>query len=38
MELKVLKYLDNLGLDTNQYDGGNRRNKEANFKSGIRLG
>ena len=21
MELKVLKYLDNLGLDTNQYDG-----------------
>ena len=21
MELKVLKYLDNLGLDTNKYDG-----------------
>ena len=21
MELKVLKYLDNLGLDTNQYEG-----------------
>ena len=21
MELKILKYLDNLGLDTNQYDG-----------------